>query len=84
MPEFFIIAHSNAAPFVSDRSTHFVEARTAEQALEGFAASYSHPCGLFSANAYDSADDYHRGMDPLAGWRSVRALEQSGKHGAVV
>lgn len=68
MPEFFIRAESFAAPFFSDSSTKFVEATTPEDALMLFAGSYSHPCGLYAADAYESADAYHKGAGPLARW----------------
>jgi hypothetical protein len=68
MKEFFICANSFAAPFVSDESTHFVEADSAEKALEKFAAEYDHPCGLFSAQAYQNADAFHKNKKPLAQW----------------
>lgn len=69
MPEFFITANSFAAPFMSDSSDAFVEAETPQAALEQFAAGYGHPAGLFSANAYESADAERKGADPLAAWR---------------
>jgi hypothetical protein len=68
MSEFFIQANSFAAPFFSDTSTAYVEAESAEAALESFAASYSHPCGLYAAMAYESADAMHKGAEPLARW----------------
>lgn len=66
--EFFIVARSFAAPFVSDESTHYLVAETAADALRGLAVSYSHPCGLYAAQAYASADDWHKGAAPLAQW----------------
>lgn len=68
MPEFFIRANSFAAPFVSDTSERYVTADTAEAALEAFAASYSHPCGLYSADVFASADAFHKGERELARW----------------
>lgn len=68
MAEFFIRAESFAAPFVSDSSTRFVEAATPEAALELFAGAYRHPAGLYAADAYESADAYHKGAGPLARW----------------
>lgn|SRR3989344_1167288 len=43
------ITHSNAAPFVSDRETGFIEATSPKAALEQIVKSYKHPAGLFSA-----------------------------------
>jgi type 1 glutamine amidotransferase len=68
MPEFFIQANSFAAPFVSDTSDVYVEADTPEAALEAFAADYRHPCGLYAAEVYPSADAMHKGRKPLARW----------------
>lgn len=70
MPEFFITARSFAAPFVSDESESYVEAETPEEALARFAIDYSHPCGLYAAEAWPSADDYHKGGKHLAQWLS--------------
>lgn len=36
MSEWFITANSFAAPFISDTSTHFIEASSAKEALEKF------------------------------------------------
>jgi hypothetical protein len=68
--EYFIVARSFAAPFFSDESTHYVDAESAEAALEGFAETYSHPAGLYAANAYASADSMHKGEPRLAQWLS--------------
>lgn len=68
MAEFFIRAESFAAPFVSDPSAKYVEAVSAKEALELFAGSYRHPAGLYAADAYASADAYHKGAQPLARW----------------
>lgn len=84
MPEFFITARSFAAPFVSDESTHYVDADTAPDALDLLAASYTHPCGLYAAEAWESADAYHKRKDPLARWRSNRAQEQADPKGGCV
>lgn len=68
MKEYFIVANSFAAPFVSDQSTGYVAANSPAEALEKFAASYSHPAGLYSAIVYDSADAMHKGEEKLATW----------------
>jgi hypothetical protein len=66
--EYFIVAHSFAAPFVSDESMHYIEADTPAKALERMADGYRHPTGLYSADAYASADAYHKNEGPLARW----------------
>lgn len=68
MSEWFIYAKSFAAPFVSDDSTDYEEAESAEQALTQFAARYTHPAGLYAATAFTSADAYHKGDKPVALW----------------
>ena len=68
MPEFLICANSFAAPFVSDSSEKFVVAETPEEALELFAESYTHPCGLFAAIAFRDANAKVKGEPPLAKW----------------
>lgn len=68
MQEFFIVAHSFAAPVVSDQSTGFATAITPGGALGSFAKAYRHPAGLYSARAYRSAEAYHKGEQPLAQW----------------
>lgn len=80
MDEYFIVANSNAAPFISDRSTHYVVDVTVQKALETFIAKYDHPCGLFAANVYLSADAYHKGQKPLVAWRSEKALLDEMEH----
>ena len=43
------ITNSNAAPFVSDTGSGFIEATDPRSALEQIVRSYKHPAGLFSA-----------------------------------
>jgi hypothetical protein len=69
MTEYFVVADSFAAPFFSDQSERYVEGENPHAALEQFAADYAHPCGLYSANLYASADAYHKKAEPLARWR---------------
>ena len=66
--EYFIVANSFAAPFVSDMSESFEEAESPRKALEAFVARYSHPARLFAADVYASATDYHKDEAPLARW----------------
>lgn len=68
MTEYFIFANSFAAPFFSDQSTAYRKADDPVQALNDFAADYKHPCGLYAAVAYASADAYHKGAKALATW----------------
>lgn len=68
MPEYFIFANSFAAPFFSDDSTSYISAETPQAALTKFAAEYSHPCGLYAAICYASADAMHKKQQPLAKW----------------
>lgn len=75
MSEFFITARSFAAPFFSDESEKYVEAADARSALEQYAGTYSHGAGLYAAEAWASADDYHKGREPLARWLSNHARE---------
>ena len=78
MSEYFVVAHSFAAPFVSDESTRFVEAESPKEAAEKFAASYKHPAGLYAANVYASADSYHKDGPILARWRSNQSIAVEG------
>ena len=75
--EFFVIANSFAAPFLSDQSSEFVEADTPEDALVRHADNYKHPAGLYSAVCYANADAFHKGRQPLARWLCNHAKEQS-------
>lgn len=79
MREYFIVANSFAAPFVSDESTHFLMADSPADALTNFADHYKHPCGLYSAGVYESADAFHKNAEPLARWLSNHAqtIEQT-------
>lgn len=74
--EFFIVAESFAAPFCSDRSTEFVVAESPEAALERFAAEYKHPCGLYSATVFESAEAFHKNRDALARWLCNHEIEK--------
>jgi hypothetical protein len=71
--EYFIVANSFAAPFVSDQSTDFQEAPDPRAALECYAKRYKHPAGLYAAAAYESAEAYHKGGKILARWLSNHA-----------
>ena len=43
------MTHSNAAPFVSDTNSGFIEATSPKAALEEIVRNYKHPAGLYSA-----------------------------------
>jgi hypothetical protein len=74
MREYFIRANSFAAPFFSDTSEEFVKAPSAQKALDYFVANYKHPCGLYAARAYASADLYHKNpQDFIAEYLSQEA-----------
>ena len=75
MAEYFIVANSFAAPFLSDTSHEFETGPDARAALESFAKRYKHPCGLYAAAAYESAEAYHKGGKILARWLSNHARE---------
>lgn len=83
MTEFYIEANSFAAPFFSDQSNGYVEAADAAEALLKFAADYSHPCGLYAAVAYTSADACNKGEKPLARWLSNQAQRLQGVTGSI-
>jgi len=74
--EFFVVANSNVAPFVSDKSEYFISAESANVALEEARAKYCHPCGLYAMSVYRDANAYHKGEEPLANWLSERAIER--------
>ena len=65
MREYFVVANSKAAPFVSDMTFHYIKASTQSEAKKLFIKSYKHCAGLFAANFYFSANDYHKGEKPI-------------------
>ncbi len=77
-PEFFIVAHTFAAPFVSETLHEHRHALSAADALEQFVASEPHPAGIYAANAYHSADDFHKSGRPIARWMSNHAAACEG------
>lgn len=74
--EYFIRANSFAAPFFSDESSGYMMASTPQEALEKYAKAYKHPCGLYAAACYESADALHKGKEPLARWLSNHEQEK--------
>ena len=73
---YFIQSNSFAAPIISDTATAFVEANSPSEALERYAARYSHPAGLYAASAYADANAYHEGAQPLARYLSNHELHK--------
>lgn len=76
MREYFIVANSFAAPFCSDQSHSYQKGSTPESAMMMFAAEYSHPCGLYSAQLFESADAYHKNKPFLCEWHSNRVIAE--------
>lgn len=74
MGEFFIVANSNAAPFFSDTMHAYAKGADANAALIAYLATKPHPCGMYAAVAYASADAHHKGEEPLARWLSEKAM----------
>lgn len=68
MAEYFVVANSFAAPFVSDKWETFAKGETPEDALTAFATDCEHPAGLYSAALYADANAYHKNEKPLARW----------------
>lgn len=81
--EYFIVANSFAAPFFSDTSEDFQVADNPKEALNLYAARYSHPCGLYAATVYQDATAYHKSKKPLARWLSNHARFLEGKTGII-
>ena len=74
MNEYFIVANSLAAPMVSDESKHYVEGRTPQSAMNKFLKAYRHWVGIYSANLYNNADEYHKGESATLHFRSNKAV----------
>ena len=72
--EYFIVANSFAAPFVSDKSRKFIEAESPQDALGQFAKEYRHPSGLYFAGCWQDANAYEKGEPALAQWKSNHLL----------
>lgn len=70
MQAYFITGSTFAAPFVGEKVEGYVKANTAEDALLEFAAVRTSFPYLYAANAYESADAFHKGLSPCAEWRS--------------
>ena len=76
MNEYFVVANSNAAPFFSDTSTQHVKGDSPGEALVEFVKDYKHPCGLYAAQLFASADAYHKHEPHLAEYLSDKAQKQ--------
>lgn len=75
--DYFIHAATFAAPFVSDTITRYIAAETPEAAIDQLVGEYRESVGIYAADAFATADDYHRGRAALARWRSNKALKIS-------
>lgn len=78
MEEYFIVANSFAAPFVSDTSEAWWNGTDPEDALLAFRKEYKHPAGLYCAYLYKDANDYKKKKQPLASFMSQEALKAWG------
>ena len=76
MKEFYIETRSFAAPFFSDEDYFYIKAKTPVGALKKCVKQYTHPCGLYAALAFGSADDEKRGKEPLARWLCNHEIEK--------
>lgn len=74
--EYFIYIQTFAAPFFSDTLTSYMEGKTPEEALTKAVKSCKHPAGVYSAVAYSSADDHHKGKNPIAKWLCNHEIEK--------
>jgi hypothetical protein len=72
--DYFVHAATFAAPFVSEEITRYIAAETPEAAVETLVGEYRESVGIYAADAFATADDYHRGNSALARWRSNKAL----------
>jgi hypothetical protein len=68
MKEYYIVANSKAAPFVSDTSEHWWNGISPHDALKAFIKEYKHPAGLYSANLYIDANAKAKGKKPILCW----------------
>jgi len=76
--EYFIVANSFAAPFVSDKSEAWWNGISPEDALLAFRKEYKHPCGLYCAYLYADANAYKKKEQPLATYMAPEALKAWG------
>lgn len=77
--EYFYVANSNPAPFVSDTSENFIQAHDEDEAVEKVLQTYRHPSGLYSLSIWVSADDRHKDKKPLRTWLSPKAANKARK-----
>lgn len=75
MKEYFVKGNSFAAPFVSDTLKGFIKGNTPKEALTKFIDKCTHPCGVYSANIYASANHYEKGKKPLSRYLCNLALK---------
>lgn len=69
----FVVARTFAAPFVSETIERYVEGEP-RAAIGALVAQHRDGVGIYAAEAYATADDYHRRGKPKARWWSNKAL----------
>jgi len=75
MNEYYIVANSFAAPFVSDTSKKWWNGINSADALLSFVKEYKHPCGLYVAWIYEDANHASKNPEkPLRKWESNAAI----------
>ena len=77
MPEYFVISHSFAAPFISDVDESFIKGKDPKDAMTRFRKGYKHPAGLYSAGLYKDANAAKRGRKALALYFSGKAKKDA-------
>lgn len=75
--EYFVIANSFAAPMFSDTTMEYVKGSTPREAMQKFVAEYTHPCGLYAALLYESADAYHKGKKEIVRFLCNQEIERA-------
>ena len=78
---FQYVTYSNAAPFVSDVDSGFIEAKNAEDALEQVVKNYKHPAGLFAAEIREPTPENpvlarHLARNRLGSRQTLRSRER--------
>lgn len=72
MTEYFVHAHTYAAPFVSNTIHNYAPGDTPQAALDFWVAGQHNT--IYAADLYTNADAFHRGHDPLCRFASPKAL----------
>lgn len=76
--DYFVHATTFAAPFVSETVTKYVAAESPEAALTQIVEQYKSSLPIYAADAYATADAFHRKQSALARWRSNKARAVEG------